>query len=599
MDLENRVSFKLNEYFNEKIKFMYIYELTSVKVVIIIVTKEDKVYEFERNLETLLELDKKNITFIESKIVNELCFKHIIDFKNGWYHVIARTIEGNVYCWGQNVWGVLGNGKIDHNNVNKPELNEYLSDEQVIDVCCGEYHTLVLTNSGEVYAWGDNRSGQIGNGRRVQSIPIKVNGLNGEKVIQISCGYYHSMALTESGRVFSWGNNESGQLGHILDIEIVNKPLILSMSKEIPIKKISCGFAHSLLLACNGDIYGFGNNGCEQQITPKKLIINENEFIDIASHYNNFISIALSGNGIYYIWGNCGKRFSEAEVIEVPKQTEFNSFNEIFNHYIGITYKTIERTIDFNIKIIKNGKYLRECKEIKKLGEGYYGQVFLVKFKDNWGEYTREFAMKKIKFPIDKEEDLVKELENFVSFYKKNTINVLKLYDFWIENEMEEQNVNSITLYIHMELCDTTLKEFIKELKRNRYLFNGKTLTLLGYYIACLIFVEILKGVNYLHTRKPQILHMDLHSGNILLRKGCDNGSSVSQIIVKLADFGLAKICEFAQKSQIITSKKRSNYKSSKVLSDGSYSEKDDIYSLAEIMVELFSIDTKRYLNIN
>jgi serine/threonine protein kinase len=92
---------------------------------------------------------------------------------------------------------------------------------------------------------------------------------------------------------------------------------------------------------------------------------------------------------------------------------------------------------------------------------------------------------------------------------------------------------------------------------------------------------------------------MDLHSGNILLRKGCDNGSSVSQIIVKLADFGLAKICEFAQKSQIITSKKRSNYKSSKVLSDGSYSEKDDIYSLAEIMVELFSIDTKRYLNIN
>jgi hypothetical protein len=57
MDLENRVSFKLNEYFNEKIKFFYIYELTFVKVVIIIVTKEDKVYEFERNLETLLELD--------------------------------------------------------------------------------------------------------------------------------------------------------------------------------------------------------------------------------------------------------------------------------------------------------------------------------------------------------------------------------------------------------------------------------------------------------------------------------------------------------------------------------------------------------------
>jgi serine/threonine protein kinase len=164
---------------------------------------------------------------------------------------------------------------------------------------------------------------------------------------------------------------------------------------------------------------------------------------------------------------------------------------------------------------------------------------------------------------------------------------------------MEEQNVNSITLYIHMELCDKTLEEFIKELKGNRYLFNGKTLTLLGYYIASHIFVEILKGVNYLHTRNPQILHMDLHSANILFRKECNNSRGVSQIIVKLADFGLAKICEFAQKSQIITSKKGSNYKSSKVLSDGSYSEKNDIYGLAEIMVELFSIDTKRYLNIN
>jgi hypothetical protein len=527
--------------------------------------------------------------------VNELCFKNIIDFKNGWHHVIARTIEGNIYCWGREY---LGNGKSDHYNVNKPELNKYLSDEQVIDICCGEYHTLVLTNSGEVYAWGQNKSGQIGNGMSNQLIPIKVNGFNGEKVIQISCGYHHSMALTESGRVFSWGNNESGQLGHILDFKIVKKPLILSMSKEIPIKKISCGFSHSLLLAREGDIYGFGYNGCERQITPKKLIINENEFIDIASHYNHFISIALSVNGIYYIWGDCGKRFSEAEVIEVPKQTEFNSFNEVFNHYLGITYKTIERTIDFNIKIMKNGKYLREFEELKKLGEGLYGQVFLVKFKDYWGWDTREFAMKKVKFSILKQEDLVKELKNFVNFNLMKTINVLKFFDVWIENEMEEQNVNSITLYIHTELCDKTLEEFIKVLKKNTYLFNGETLTLLGYYIACHIFVEILFGVDYLHTRKPPILHMDLHSGNILLTKEFYDNRSL-KITVKLADYGLAKICKFAQKSQKITSKKKSNYESLKELSDGSYSVKDDIYSLAEIMVKLFSIETNRYLNIN
>jgi alpha-tubulin suppressor-like RCC1 family protein len=87
------------------------------------------------------------------------------------------------------MFGVLGNGKIDW-QIYKPELNEYLSDKQNIDICCGENHSLVLTNSGEVYAWGGNVDGQIGNGRNsfseCQSIPIKVNGFNNEKVIQIS-----------------------------------------------------------------------------------------------------------------------------------------------------------------------------------------------------------------------------------------------------------------------------------------------------------------------------------------------------------------------------------------------------------------------------
>jgi serine/threonine protein kinase len=71
----------------------------------------------------------------------------------------------------------------------------------------------------------------------------------------------------------------------------------------------------------------------------------------------------------------------------------------------------------------------------------------------------------------------------------------------------------------------------------------------------------------------------------------------LGQIEVKIGDFGLAKICELAKISQKITSKrvsKHSNYKSSNVLSSGSYSTRDDIYSLGKIMEKLFSIDTNR-----
>jgi hypothetical protein len=142
------------------------------------------------------------------------------------------------------------------------------------------------------------------------------------------------MALTESGRVFSWGNNSSRQLGQNNNKNAINKPKIVSLNNEISIKKISCGFRHSLLLSSDGHSYWFGFNGIETQITPKKLIINK--FIEIESHSHYCISIALSVNGIYYVWGKC-RQYGE---IREPKETEFKSFDDIFGHYFGITYET-------------------------------------------------------------------------------------------------------------------------------------------------------------------------------------------------------------------------------------------------------------------
>ncbi len=219
------------------------------------------------------------------------------------------------------------------------------------------------------------------------------------------------------------------------------------------------------------------------------------------------------------------------------------------------------------------------------MGEGYYGQVFSV--ENNLFKWSK-CAIKKMKFKIDKEKNLLKELENFFIVYnfRYYSTNIIQLFDLWLENNESEE---SLTLYIQMELCDKTLEQFIKVLQNDSKLFRDETLTLLGYYITCDIFKQILFGVNYLHTRKPPILHMDLQSGNVLLRKG-NHG-----IEVKIGDFGLAKICEFVQKSQTITSKRNSNYKSSNVLSNSSYSTRDDIHSLGRIMNELFSFDTNRY----
>jgi alpha-tubulin suppressor-like RCC1 family protein len=402
---------ELEEEILSEIKFLYVFK--DFKNNVLIVTNDDKVFAFGDNKWGVLGFGNK--TEVNKLTTNEeLSYKQIIDFKNSEYHVIARTIDGKVYCWGYNRDGVLGNGENDSNYYG-PQLNEYLSDKQITHICCGAYYTLVLTNSGEVYAWGDNKRGQIGNGRsgenEFQLTPIKVNGFNEEKVVMISCGGWHSMALTERGQVLSWGSNNSGQLGHNNNEEYISKPTIVSLNNKISIKKISCGLRHSLLLSCDENIYWFGNNGCETQKTPKKLTINTNKFIDIASHYFYDISIALSVNGICYVWGKFGN-----QTLKVPKETESKSFDDIFNLYFGITYKTLnlcnkelnkkENILKTQVRLEENGhkviankteynlgsavnrfssqssetlsRYKSDFEELELIGSGYFGKVYKV-----------------------------------------------------------------------------------------------------------------------------------------------------------------------------------------------------------------------------
>jgi alpha-tubulin suppressor-like RCC1 family protein len=119
----------------------------------------------------------------------------------------------------------------------------------------------------------------------------------------ISCGWKHSLALTESGRVLSWGSNYWGQLG----VDDSSEPIIIELN-DLKIKKISFGEFHSLLLSCEGDIYAFGSIECgevgngtrEIQRFPIKLELN-NKFIDIASNPYYPISMSQSIDGIYYV----------------------------------------------------------------------------------------------------------------------------------------------------------------------------------------------------------------------------------------------------------------------------------------------------------
>jgi alpha-tubulin suppressor-like RCC1 family protein len=350
---------------------------------VFIVTKDDKTYAFGVNTENQLGFGHNRVVN-EIQIVEELCDQQIIDFANGFWHCIARNSSGKVYCWGYNFWGCLGIGSKDR-GYHKPKLNQYLNNEFVIDISCGYYHSLVLTNCGEVYAWGGNRVGQIGNGcngwNSDQLIPIKVNGFNNERVVMISCGYWNSMALTECGHVYSWGWNKFGQLG-IGNTVHSNEPKFVAVidknKSNVFIEKISCGLEHSLLLSSDGFIYAFGlnkygelgNQKEENELSPHRIKI-ETKFIDISSRWNEHISIALSQDGIYYIWGKFGE-----EIIRTPKTTNFESFAEIYAKYFKITNKAINLEDQNSAPILKRDKYVNEFTEQSLISCGGFWYCF-------------------------------------------------------------------------------------------------------------------------------------------------------------------------------------------------------------------------------
>ena len=96
-----------------------------------------------------------------------------------------------------------------------------MQDVPITHVNCGKYHTAAISADGDVYAWGLNDSGQLGLGSRSVKAPTpaKVDALSGCGVVQLACGQYHTLALTEGGEVYSMGFggsflNGAGGLGH-------------------------------------------------------------------------------------------------------------------------------------------------------------------------------------------------------------------------------------------------------------------------------------------------------------------------------------------------------------------------------------------------
>ena len=105
-------------------------------------------------------------------------------------------------------------------------------------VACGNQHSLILTSTGGVLSFGRNIDGQLGIGSRKEAkLPTLVSGLQDDLIVQVASGADYSLALSEAGSVFAWGNNNNGQLGkpplEDTNKDANNKVLVMKSTKRI------------------------------------------------------------------------------------------------------------------------------------------------------------------------------------------------------------------------------------------------------------------------------------------------------------------------------------------------------------------------------
>ncbi|CAG9796320.1 unnamed protein product [Diatraea saccharalis] len=247
----------------------------------------------------------------------------IIGLSAGRAHTAVLTDTEGVYTLGNNAYGQCGR-KINKNEEYKGSMVAHristLGKEVIINVCCGQDHTLFITESGKVYACGWGADGQTGLGNyENQSVPAPVKGdITSEKIVKVASTVDCVLALNDKGELFGWGNSEYGQVPMTTNQQQVNMSYALvNFTKGIgKIKDIAAGGSFCLIVNEQGDVFvwGYGLLGLGpnvQHAAKPKLIpaplFGRNEFnpecvVDKVACGIGHLA-AITNNGDLYMWG--------------------------------------------------------------------------------------------------------------------------------------------------------------------------------------------------------------------------------------------------------------------------------------------------------
>ena len=263
--------------------------------------------------------------------ITSLDTKNIISVVPGGRNTLLIREDGNIYLCGSNIFGLLAhNSDIQDNTLNQKNFEKIdffeENGKKIKSISTAEFHCLALDTEGYVYGWGGNLFNKLGKRKNLKNnfeteikygapkmIDIKV------KISSISCGDYHSCALSESGVLYSWGGGgesyNKGQCGHG-NLKDYDKPekVDFFVKNKIKIKKVSCGGYHTIVISENNEyVFSFGKGifgqlgyGIpENTSVPKKVIFESKQNLKYEKNEKiNIVDIKCGGEHSLFLSSN-------------------------------------------------------------------------------------------------------------------------------------------------------------------------------------------------------------------------------------------------------------------------------------------------------
>ncbi|GAB4839983.1 hypothetical protein Ancab_020692 [Ancistrocladus abbreviatus] len=261
------------------------------------------------------------------KLIDTLSGTQIELVACGEYHTCAVTLCGDLFSWGDGTYnsGVLGHGSEASHWIPK-KVSGPIEGMHVSYVACGPWHTAALTSGGQLFTFGDGTFGALGHGDRSSSrIPREVEALSGLRTLRVACGAWHTAAIVEmvtsevstteaidrplSGKLFTWGDGDDGQLGHSDKASRLIPGTVMSLV-NLSFCKVACGHNLTVALSTCGQVYTMGSSSYGQLGCPEadgkipaclegKIAGSFIEDISCGSHH----VAALTSKSEVYTWG--------------------------------------------------------------------------------------------------------------------------------------------------------------------------------------------------------------------------------------------------------------------------------------------------------